>query len=173
MQPELFSAVNKNLAEHEGRILSMYPDSNKPPVVTCGIGHALFAPADGFNVIWWKDTNTLATREEVKAAWSAIRYAGAKRALMMTYEESTRILMLDLEHFEKIVRMTFPQADSYPLTVQVAIYDLAFNTGSFKDWPHFTAAILARDFKSAAKESNRPQVSTARNEATFKQLDVI
>jgi hypothetical protein len=151
----------------------MYPDTNKPPVVTCGIGRALFAPADAYQVIWWKDTATLATREEVNAAWSAIRYGTAKRALMMTYEESTRLLNLNLEPCEKIVLLTFPQADSYPLTVQVAIYDIAFNTGSFHKWPHFTAAILARDFKIAAKESNRPAVSDARNAATYAQLDVI
>jgi GH24 family phage-related lysozyme (muramidase) len=171
MTPELFTAVSLNLAKHEGRVLSMYLDS--VGVVSCGVGHALFAIADGFNICWWKDTSTLANREEVKAGWTAVKYKTAKRALMLSYEESDRLLQSDLIKFERIVNSTFPDVDSYPQSVQVALYDVCFNCGSFVKWPNFSKAIHERDFKQAALQSQRPQVSPERNLTTYDQLNVV
>lgn len=171
MLPEVRVAVHKNLENHEGRVLAIYPDSEVIP--TCGVGHALFTPVDAYKITFWRASGILATRDEILKAWTAVKYGGLKRALMMAYDETERVLNEDLDYFEKIVKLAFPGVDSYPQSVQVAIYDIAVNTGSFRKWPRFSAAILARDFVTAAKESNRPQVSETRNADTYKQLTVI
>jgi hypothetical protein len=53
---------------------------------------------------------------------------------------------------------------------QVALYDIAFNCGSFKKWPHLTTAVRAQDWKTAAKECIRPAVGTRRNQDTASQF---
>jgi GH24 family phage-related lysozyme (muramidase) len=171
MTPELLTAVSLNLAKHEGRLLSMYLDS--VGVVTCGVGHALFTPGDAYNICWWKDTSTLATREEVNAGWSSVKYKNSKRALLISYEETDRLLQSDLTKFERVIRSTFADVDTYPHLVQVALYDICFNCGSFTKWPHFSAAIHAHNWKLAATHSLRPQVGNSRNEDTFEQLNMI
>ena len=56
--------------------------------------------------------------------------------------------------------------DNLPDKVQIALFDMIFNLGKTKlknTFPSFNAAIKASDWKKAALESNRPDVSTNRN----------
>lgn len=168
MTDELFNAVSANLEAHESRVLSIYPDSKFIP--TCGVGHALFTPVDAYRVIFWKETDVLASRAEVLAAWKAVKFGHAKRALMMSFDESDRVLKEDLVRFERVVTTRFPVSVGYPLSVQVALYDIAVNCGSFVKWPHFSAHIDAREFGAAAQQSHRPDVGATRNQDTYNQL---
>lgn len=170
MIPELFVAVSHNLADHEGRVLAMYPDSNKPPVVTCLVGHALFTPVQATQITWWLDTGRLAAREEVIMAWRDVGAGRKHRALLASFEESERVLREDLVKFEAEIRKTFSEVDTYPQSVQVALYDICFNCGSFKKWPHFSEAIHARNWSIAASHSYRPAVGDKRNKDTYTQL---
>lgn len=172
MTPELFKAVSLNLEKHEGRKLEMYRDTKG--IVTCGIGHALFAAVDAYRpgMVWYKDSHVFATVDEVKAKWAAVRQNVRCFSLMMTYEQSDMLLENDLIKFERIIRATFPEVDSYPHSAQVALYDLAFNTGSVttNNWPHLTMAVLKRDWVIAANECHRPAVSKSRNDETVAQF---
>lgn len=168
MTPELFRAVSDNLADHEGRVLSMYLDS--VGVVTCGVGHALFTPVMAYVIPFWKDSGTLATRDEIFVGWTSVKNGKLKRALMLSFDESDNILEADLARFEHVVNTRFPKSESYPLSVQVALYDIAFNCGSFIKWPHFSAHIDAREFGAAAHASDRPQVGAKRNLDTYNQI---
>lgn len=178
MLPELFVEVSRNLADHEGRVLAMYPDSCSPPVVTCLVGHALFTAVQATQITWWLDTGRLATRDEVIAAWRDVGAGRKKRALLATFDESERVLREDLVKFEAEIRKTFIEVDTYPRSAQVALYDICFNCGSFlpnparkyKGWPNFIVAVKARDWKLAASHSNRPAVGDRRNKATYDQL---
>ena len=169
MTPELFEAVSANLAAHEGRRLSMYLDT--VGVVTAGVGHAFFCAADAAKYLWWKNVGEIATKDEITREWDWVKRRQLLRGkLILSFDETEHILQCDLVRFEKIVHETFPDADSYPNSALVAIYDICFNTGSFAHWPNFTAAVRAKDWQKAAEMSNRPQVSKERNEATYKQL---
>lgn len=170
MTDELFSAVSKNLEKHEGRILRMYLDS--VGVVTCGIGHAIFAPAAAFSIPFWRSTDMLANREEITAEYWGVKRKLAKPRLMISYDTTEDLLRDDLKRFEVVVNNTFPDAEKYPQSVQVALYDLCFNLGSFSKWPRFRHAVLAGDWATAAAESHRPQVGEERNRDTFVQLNL-
>jgi GH24 family phage-related lysozyme (muramidase) len=170
MTPELFAAVSANLAKHEGRRLQMYLDS--VGVCTIGIGHALFAPAACMQIPFWRSTNELATREEISAEYDAVKRKLRAAKLLISYEMTEMLLRADLKRFETVVGNTFSCWEQYPQSVQVALFDIAFNTGSFAHWPKFSLAIQQRNFKAAAAESHRPQVSEDRNKDTYTQLFV-
>ena len=60
----------------------------------------------------------------------------------------------------------FPEFGTYPTTVQMGILDLAYTlgpTGTRDKYKDFTAAVRRRNWKLAAKESDRPQVPSTRN----------
>ncbi len=56
----------------------------------------------------------------------------------------------------------YPDFASYPTTAQMGLLDMAYTlgpTGTRDTFKRFTAAARRRNWKVAAKESNRPQVS--------------
>ena len=72
------------------------------------------------------------------------------------------------------VKLKFPSFDQYPQTVQFGLLDMAFNLGTnglVTKSPSFKKAIEAKDWKKAATESNRPQVSAMRNATVKKWLE--
>jgi GH24 family phage-related lysozyme (muramidase) len=76
--------------------------------------------------------------------------------------------------FKRELKVKFTDFDTYPMTVQFALTDMAFNLGTngvVTKFPNFTKAIKARDWKKAAKESNRPQVNQRRNSVVRKWLE--
>lgn len=170
MNPELLSKVQANIAAHEGRKLSMYLDTEG--VVTCGVGHALFCVADAYRVLWWSSTNELATRAEVERAYTAIKRKADQfvPSLLMTFEETNRILTLDLESAEHELRREFPDFDTYPETAQIALFDMTFNLGSLTEWPNLRHAVNSRDWKTAAAECIRKGIGAQRNTDTQEQF---
>ena len=84
--------------------------------------------------------------------------------------------MLDarIEGFKKELKLKFFKFDSYPMTAQFALLDMVFNLGTnglVTKFPSFKKAVEAEDWATAAKESNRPQVSAARNATVRKWLE--
>jgi len=60
------------------------------------------------------------------------------------------------------------------MNVQFALLDMAFNLGTnglVTIFPSFKKAIEAKNWKKAASESNRPQVSSTRNATVKKWLE--
>lgn len=162
MTPELFDRVSKILGTHEGRVLSMYRDTKGN--VTYGVGHASFCAADAAKRVWWKAVDVLATAEEVAREWDWVKRRQLLRGrLFLSYEETDVILLDDLAVFEKRMGETFPDQSTYPQPALVALYDIIFNCGSFEKWPRLVAAVRSKDWKTAAAQSNRPEVSAQRN----------
>lgn len=170
MEPELLQAVQNNIAAHEDRKLSMYLDTEG--VVTCGVGHALFCVGDAYKVLWWASTSELATRLEVERAYTAIKRKATQfvPSLLMTYEETNRILTLDLEIAEHTLRREFSEFDSFPFGPRTALFDMVFNLGSLEKWPHLSAAVQAKDWKTAAAECTRKGIGEQRNSDTREQF---
>lgn len=170
MTPELFSAVSANLAKHEGRRLQMYLDT--VGVCTIGVGHALFAPASCHQIPFWRSTNELATRDEILAEYDAVKRKIRSAKLLVSYETTNHLLLSDLRRFEVVVCNTFPDYQKYPQSVQVGLFDLCFNLGSFVHFPRFSHAVKAGNWATAAAESHRPQVGEDRNIDTFMQFSL-
>lgn len=157
-----------NIAKHEGRVCQMYLDS--VGVVTVGVGHAIFTVEDACCLGFMRG-NRAATRAEIIADYTGVKYTKRKGTLFLPVEEMDRILAFDMGKFEHIVEAAFPEVDSYPESVQVALIDIAFNCGSFKGWPSLAKAVKAGDWVTAAKESKRkPPVGDERNRDTQEQF---
>ena len=122
-----------------------------------------------------KESRLPATSEEIAAEFEAIKKQ-PKGLKASAYKKHCRLelspraidslLKTRVEGFKAELRLAFPKFDSYPLTAQFALVDMAFNLGTngvVKKFPSFRKAVLAGEWKKAAKESNRPQVSAARN----------
>ncbi|MCP3367759.1 glycoside hydrolase family protein [Bradyrhizobium cajani] len=89
----------------------------------------------------------------------------------LTLQESDAKAMLreNLEGSAADLKTRFPELDDYPNDAQDALLDMMFNLGLTKfsraKWPKLFAAVEAKDWTTAAAESNRPDVQEERNEA--------
>lgn len=94
-----------------------------------------------------------------------------KQFTKLTLLESDAKAMLrdDLEGSAADLKTRFPDLDSYPNDAQDALLDMMFNLGLTKfseaNWPKLFSAVEAKDWTTAAAESNRPDVQDERNQA--------
>jgi GH24 family phage-related lysozyme (muramidase) len=102
--------------------------------------------------------------------------------LKLEEKEAKQLLMEDLSEAVKNTRKKFSEFDDYPNSAQKALLDMEFNMGSNKfqrdvfdherknyrpGWAKLFDAIEARDWRRAAKESNRKDVNKLRNQETY------
>lgn len=170
MSPDVLKAALDNISAHEGRRRSMYLDTNG--FVTCGVGH-LIAKCDDATALDWYRADRPANRGEIISDWSDVKYCKRKNGnLYLPEEEIDRILTFDIDQFVSQLESVFPQLETYPSGVQVALLDIAFNTGSVtkSKWPRLVQNVVNHDWVNAAKESYRPAVSVTRNADTAAQL---
>jgi hypothetical protein len=119
MTPELFAELSPKIAEQHGRKLGMYLDQD---TVICGVGHKLFTANEACKVVWWKQTNILATRDDITAVYLGFRQKLRVPTLMMTYEETDRLLWDDLKYLGARLRFANRKLDKLPIPEQAALY---------------------------------------------------
>lgn len=158
-----------SLRRWEGAAPWMYLDSADPPRVTVGIGvmlpdlaHALALPF--VNV----STGQPAMREEVTAAFEAVTHAPHGRSAAFYRSPSHPIELLPddvvqaccdrlLHVFLPDIEAHVPGFDSLPQAAQLALVDIAWNTGSLVRWPGLCEAVASRDWAVAAAQSHRAE----------------
>lgn len=182
-------ALIEQLEKLEGRVNHFYLDSVGK--VTIGIGHRvvsedaaaelpLYIPRM-FN--WWLRR---ATAEEKRAEYQFVQLNGPdnpRRFKASYYKQFTRLIMLDddidallLKHinncYQELEQLYNRQNgfqsnfDEFPDEVQLALFDMMFHLGMTNlrtSWPKFNGAIKIEDWRTAAVESWRIKVPTARN----------
>lgn len=94
--------------------------------------------------------------------------------LFITQDEGERLMLVKLDGFIRDLRKIYPKFDTFPEDAQVALMDMIYNLGwKVKSvFVNFTASIndpKGADWKKAAAQSRRPQLSDARN-AEVKRL---
>src|ERR1035441_7242603 len=151
----------------------MYLDTGNPPVVTCGIGHALFTVEDCL-ALPWDRPETVVRRDYGIVASQPPGY------LADWYQQFTtcrlndfflhELLERDIDRQVKILRGQFPRFKEYPEKAQEALSEMAFNLGGNfpKKWPRFSQAVRNQDWAQAAAECHREGVSGQRNKETAK-----
>ena len=179
LMAETWEDYKKAIIAHEGEVTHMYLDT--AGYVTVGIGFMLPNVAEAQKLPFVnRATNQKATAQEIKTDYESV----AKQAKGMIASRYKPFTKLDLpsadirplfdakfESFKAKVVKEFPDFESYPLSVQAALMDMAFNLGMPglpNKFPSFTRAIKARDFQTAAKESHRRGIQESRN-ATVKR----
>jgi GH24 family phage-related lysozyme (muramidase) len=166
----------------EGSISHMYLDTVGK--VTVGVGNMLpnVAAAEALPFVV-RRTKKKASKDQIKTDFEAV--CEAPKGLMASrYKANTKLDLLDQEinellderiaTFKRELKLKFPTFETYPITVQFALTDMAFNLGTnglVTKFPSFVRAIKAKDWMKAAQESNRPQVNKHRNETVKNWLE--
>lgn len=172
----------KEIKSSEGEISHMYLDT--VGAVTVGVGNMLPNVAEA-QKLGFVDRKTLkaATKEAIKTDYDTVKQQvkGLKASsykkhtnLDLPANDISKLLDSRIDGFKKELKLKFSKFDTYPLTAQFALLDMAFNLGTnglVTKFPSFKKAVEAEDWTTAAKESNRPQVSATRNATVKKWLE--
>ncbi|MEM7666322.1 MAG: hypothetical protein AAF250_10750 [Pseudomonadota bacterium] len=168
----------------EGYSPHMYLDTVS--VVTIGYGTALqevreVDPVELFVI----KTGKAATAAEKATEWKRVQAISPRGAdinrtaksyargavLRITHTEAVRQFNKDLDEYADSLRVSYPRFDLFPEDAQVAMLDMVYNLGPGfpKTWTKFTAAVNrpenkgGPDWRTAAAQSNRYQLSAMRN----------
>jgi GH24 family phage-related lysozyme (muramidase) len=152
----------------EGCINHMYLDT--VGVVTCGIGFALFSPADAAKL-------GFVPADHVALDWSAVKACPPGKVAAWYKDHTVCVLPPKglraefdrrVQDFASILSKGY-QLEQYPESAQVALLDMSFNLGAgalLTKWPSLRAACAKGDWATAAKQCSRTGVQAARNQAT-------
>ena len=149
----------------------MYLDTANPPVVTCGIGHALFTIEDCLALPWdhpqdvvRQDYQTIAAEPPgYRAEWYE-QFTTSRLAEIFLHE----LLERDIERQVKILRCHFLRYREYPEPAQEALDDMAFQLGGNfpRTWPQFSQSVRNEDWERVAACCHRKGISEQRNRDT-------
>lgn len=178
------------LEEYEGRIPHLYVDSVGR--VTVGVGHLIANRNETGSLTLMVGgagaPMRAATLKEKQDEYDAIaKQPKGYRAgwyekhakLTMRDPDIDALLVAHIDSFHAKLVKAYTKAQGYPKdfdglphSVQLALFDLIFNVGptGLTKFTQFNAAIKASDWKKAAEQSHRSQVSGARNEYVKKLL---
>ena len=153
-----FTRGNENNFEH------MYADSEGN--VTVGIGHAIFQPQGAYSLPFVrKDTGAAATQAEIDKDYNAVvgikghhaRYFASLTELELSQTDIDSLFQADFNTHIQIADAFFT-LDQLPQPAQIALFDLAFQTGgNLKKGVTFDRlqdALRRRDWARAGAEMN-------------------
>jgi len=144
--------------------------------VTIGIGHAIPSAEDAVQLTWTV-AGRGATPDEVRAGWEAVQAAQLGLVAVayaplspcrMANEAIEALAAADVDRFARQIAAEMPKWNSYPSSVQSALFDMAFNlgVGGLLKFHNLLAACDAGDWAAAAAECHRKGIGDSRNEAT-------
>lgn len=182
-------AVIEQLAKFEGRVDHFY--LNSKGIASVGIGQLVLSEDVAASLPlyiprmlkWWLRS---ATDEEKRAEYQFVQLNGPdnpSRYKASYYKQFTRLIMLDKDMEAILIKnidslygelsLLYNETNGYlsnfadfPDEVQLALFDMIFNLGMTNlrtSWPKLNGAIKVEDWKTAAAESRRRQVSPVRN----------
>ena len=147
-----------------------------------GIGHAIFQPQEAHKLLFVrKDTGAAATQAEIDKDYNAVfgikdhkaSYFASLTELELSQTDIDSLLQSDFNTHIKIADGFFP-LHLLPQSVQIALFDLAFQTGgnlTANAYPKLQDALRRRDWARAGAEMNVtiPFVDVTRNAARLKE----
>lgn len=178
------TVVEKKLEEYEGRYNHMYLDTKAK--VTVGVGHLIASKTSVASVTMYtvknKVPSILATLKQKQDEYDNIAKQ-KKNYKASWYKQHTSLVMKDTDmnaqrkkhittFYSELVGMYKKSNgyknsfDSFPDSVQKALFDMIFNLGQTKlrnTFTKFNAAVKKEAWDDAANECNRPDVNAARN----------
>lgn len=173
MTPESRKKLEKLLEIHEGRVRTMYPDSDGN--VTVAVGHLLPNAAAASRLPFLLlglpgQAKASATAEHIEMAWNYTRdNRRPYRGLELSDADIDKLRDEDIDEAIAVLGRTF-DLNSIPESAQIGLGDMAFNLGSFHKFPKLVEAVKAGDWKTAADECQRRGISDSRNEDTRRLL---
>ena len=152
--------------------------------VTVGIGHLLRKATDTKDIPFVErgrnkpahDNHKINAFNKVKNSPISGR-AGASAFkpltnIVISETDAISLAKSDMRQFIQILRSekNFPEFDTYPETAKIGLLDMAYTLGvegTKNEYPKFTLAVRHRDWNLAADQSDRPQLSSQRNQIVF------
>ncbi|MDQ2044908.1 hypothetical protein NRL14_14320 [Pseudoalteromonas sp. 20-92] len=174
----LKTKLKQSMVKYEGNVPHMYLDTKG--YVTVGVGHLLkdveAAKKVPFTV---RDTGIIASTKQIEDEFKLIKsrpfgkdegFGRFKPFTKLIITEAVANAQIDqhIKTFESELKRIYGASEfsSYPDDVKLALFDLIFNLGMTKlkdTFPNFNKHMKVHDFKKAAIESNRKDVSAERN----------
>lgn len=187
LAPQLRSGLRIRLQQYEGKSNHLYLDTKGK--VTVGVGHLIPSRNAISSISLYSTKNNLpfhmATLQQKQVEYDTVakqpwgqRYGATafKRHTTLVMKDTDIELLLNkhIDSFYRELTVIYTTTngyrenfDSFHKNIQLALFDMIFNLGAHKivhKFPSFNAALKARDWHRAAVESNRPDVSAARNQ---------
>jgi hypothetical protein len=166
-------------AKFEGALSFMYLDVRG--LVTTGIGNLIDPIGLATSLPWRRPDGSIATVSEIEDNWHLVKGRAdmasgggvafgrlAGNTLRLDQDGIDQVVALRFHENESILASQFPAYGSWPADAQLALHSLAWARGpaNFRGgFPRLTAALLARDFRTAATQSNLAGNTTGRNAA--------
>lgn len=168
------TTLRAKMEKYEGKISHMYLDSKG--FVTVGVGHLLKDLASAQKLNFKNKDNMPASKDEIKTDYEAVKNQ-PKNRLASFYKKHVKLKILNpdintltnkhIDSFEGELEIIFSDFPTYPSEVRFALFDIIFNVGMTNlnnEWPKFKKAVIAKDWITAARESNRKSpISEQRN----------
>jgi len=170
------------LPGHVG-ITWMYPDVKN--LVSTGLGNLIDPIGFALPLPFVHLDGRPATRDEIAAEWHRIKnlppdakgrtaaqlghlYAKPHTTLRLTNDGIKQLVAAKLNSNENVIRATFAEWEEWPADAQLATHSMAWACGAGifnpragrAHWPKLTAALHARDFRTAAVECFMPEEKT-------------
>ncbi|MFF3708885.1 lysozyme family protein [Streptomyces phaeochromogenes] len=166
--PGLPGDVVARTRRFEASIPHLYLDT--VGAVTVGVGHMLpSADAAAAVDLLRNSDGKPATEAEKRADFTSVaqRVKGKPASFYKQYTQLhlapatiEAILRDDVDRVRTGLRSRLPDWDTYPVAVQEALLDMAFNLGEnglFTKFPHFITAVRAKNWRTAAAQSKRTE----------------
>ena len=153
---EAFTSFSSDL---EGVVPWLYLDVKG--LVTTAIGNLVDPLMYAVTLPWVRPTGEPATREEIVAAWNAVknrpelarlgfRVAGQYTTIRLTPLGVQEVVMSKLAQMEKYLQKRFPEFESWPADAQLATLSMAWACGPAFRFATLEQALKDKDFATAA-----------------------
>lgn len=167
----------------EGRVPTMYRDSDAEGWVTVGVGCLIDPEPLARTLPWRKHGDELATPDEIYSEWWRVkrlpaamawwRYAGPM-ALHLDDAAIDDLVLQRLDADAVVLAAFWPAFGDFPAGAQRGLLSLAWGVGpgatgsglTGPTWPHLHAAVEAQDWRAAAEAGQLGPAYGARNAAT-------
>lgn len=187
LAPQLSSSLRAKLHQYEGKFNHLYLDTKGK--VTVGVGHLVLSRNAVSSIPLYNTKNNMpsqpATLQQKQVEYDSVaKLPWGQRYGAFSFKKHTSLVMKDsdielllnkhIDSFYKELVVIYTKTngytenfDSFHKNIQLALFDMIFNLGAHKivhTFPNFNVALKAGDWKRAGVESNRPDVSPARNQ---------
>jgi hypothetical protein len=164
-QVDYLQEICGKITQFEDKVPWLYLDSNKPGLVTVGVGKMLPNPIAAA-VLPFQVQGRLATYAEVEADFARV-HAMEPDHLPTYYLAATSIKLLDADievllysvvaDVDRQLRAMFPHYGDWPKGAKLATIDMLFNLGPshFKVYSHLISSLNEENWEQASKECGR------------------
>jgi hypothetical protein len=164
----------------EGRKPFAYLDTHEPPIVTVGVGCAIFTREDFRLLPWVRPDNVYATVPEIDREWERVtsmpggmvaEHYESPHGLHLTDASVDALMRKRLDAAARALSARFPAFSDWPWQAQMGALSLAWAMGAGfpAKYPKWSAAARDQDWATCAREcgiqsADNPGV-VARNDA--------